>query len=61
METRHNCAKPDEAPEAEWREWSRETRYLFVERLGMEADKFTALDQARQRHAADRPQLPLNH
>lgn len=61
MTTRHVCAKPDEAPEAEWREWNRETRYLYVERLGMDADKFTALDQARRHHAAANPALPLEH
>jgi hypothetical protein len=48
---RQTC--PPEAKISEWREWSAETRYLFIERLGMEADKFVALDQARSNHEAE--------
>ena len=49
-EFRRRQACPPEAKISEWREWSAETRYLFIERLGMGADKFVALDQARANH-----------
>lgn len=44
---------PPEAKPSEWRDWSAETRYLFLERLGMGADKFVALEQARAHHEAE--------
>jgi len=44
---------PPEAPSSEWRDWGPEARYAFCERLGMGADRLTALEEARARHAFD--------
>lgn len=42
--------RPPEVAYPEWASWSTETRYLFVERLNMEASVQVALYQARENH-----------
>lgn len=53
----HEIARPTEAPPAEWAKWSEETRYVYVERLGISDDKYIALKEARANHESERPGL----
>lgn len=53
LSTSHEQPCPQEAPPGEWGGWSRESRYLFIERLGMGADSTVALEQARRNHKAE--------
>lgn len=48
---------PPEASPQEWAKWSDETRYLFLERLGLGADREVALEQARRNHRLEQAEL----